>query len=265
MNEEYFIHIVIHQTTIMQTRISLFLIRITGQKSTAINIVIYSKVFNIESFSWCKKMSIPDPLSRLKLPNGSPVLNTDKIMVQKMWANHINETHDIIIAGMGHPTFYIAKDICEVSIRMWKNVGEIIRTVTKEVSEKEGIEKNESRTQKDKIEEMEPQVKKEKSEQKEIIEKITAEKTVTDLKKEDREAIQKIESSIRPSQQKMANSLNAYYGLFNYEMQIRAHHIRFLAGGAGGLHIIFKLINLEPKNYILTQSPILYALYRPSQ
>ncbi len=233
-------------------------------------------------------MSTTDPSLGVKLPNGSPALNADRIMVQKMWANHIHETHEIIIAGMGHPTFYIAKDICEVSIKLWKSVTEIIRTVSKEPQNPPELISAASiaASRKEKQKEFEGKkntLEKGKAEQqraifKDSILKLVFETAQTEAHEEEvatpkisvewlepeesreAEALRKVERFIRPSQLKMAHSLNAYYGLVNPEMQIKPHHIRFLAGGAGGLHIIFKLINQNSQNYILTQSPF-YTLY----
>ncbi len=163
-------------------------------------------------------------------PHGVPSKMHDKIMLMLTWAKLLNRERqqDIIIAGIGHPTFPISPYLAQNIIKYWQNLSSKIDLARNKLCPKTACH---------------PEVQ-------EYINQIEAVVSYNDPQGD------------FSARSKVALAMQHWYGS---EAGITADHILFTTGGAGGLYCIFDVINyLYPKNRILTTIPF-YPLYQGSR
>lgn len=173
----------------------------------------------------------------LYTPNGEPAREMDRIMLLAMWARQLiqekneginSSIPNIIIAGIGKPTFPINETTAKTAINYWKNI----------------LEKSE------KADKLLTRLKCSSNEdQKKIREDIANLSAAVDYgdPQGDYEA-----------RQVAAIALNHWYG---NKTSLESHHILFTVGGVGGLYNIFKVINRRTPGGIIVTSFPHYNLY----
>ena len=163
-------------------------------------------------------------------PHEIPSKMHDKIMLMLTWAKQLNRERqqDIIIAGIGHPTFPISPYLVKSIIEHWQNLSSRIDAARNKLSSKTASH----------------------PETQEYINQIEAVVSYNDPQGD------------FSARSKIALAMQNWYG---NEADITADHILFTTGGAGGLYCIFDVINyLYPNNRILTPMPF-YPLYQGSR
>lgn len=217
-------------------------------------------------------------MKKLLSPDGTPVINADRVMLLNKWAHYVAESapREVAMSGMGRPSFPVNKTLTNAEMGFWGSISEkgegarrILKAHERSLKQrKSNVENPQSLTSPlSSPKGTSPQNEKAPGVVGQIVKKIYA--LPFEVLKRIREggsaAVEYTEASgEKKSRVLIADGLSRFYGLQG-ENSIHFSDVMFTVGGASALYTIFQAINANrPKGRIVTTNPY-YSLHAGAQ